>query len=100
MGKSFARARLCRKMVRLFEQWSNELIDWGLEDGREILETETAQFYLYEGKMVSEQPVSQFLWSSYFDAIPPQGAAVSVPAPDGWQRFPRFMDLRQTRGPT
>ena len=59
------------EMVRLFEQRSNELID-SVSKMDEGSWNRTAQFY-YEGKVVSEQPVNQFLWFILFDAIHHRG---------------------------
>jgi len=73
------------EMVRLFEQRSNELIDWRLEDGRGILETELRSF-ITKVKWCLNQPVSQFLWFILFDAIHHRGqAGQRTWRPDGWQ---------------
>ena len=74
------------EMLSLFEQWSQELTDLvaGLDDASW---NRVAQLY-YDGKVVSEQPVGQFLWFILFDSIhhrrqlaaylrPPGGAEVS-----------------------
>jgi uncharacterized damage-inducible protein DinB len=69
------------EMVRLFEQWSNELIDCvsKMDEGSW---NRTAQFY-YQGKLVSEQPVSQFLWFILFDAIHHRGQLSAYLRPMG-----------------
>ncbi len=69
------------EMVRSFEQRSNELIDCvsKMDEGSW---NRTAQFY-YEGKMVSEQPVSQFLWFILFDAIHHRGQLSAYLRPMG-----------------
>jgi uncharacterized damage-inducible protein DinB len=59
------------EMVRLFEQRSNELTDL-VAKMDEASWNRTAQFY-YNGKVVSEQPVGQFLWFILFDAIHHRG---------------------------
>lgn len=59
------------EMVQLFEQRSNELIDRVSKMDEESW-SRTAQFY-YNGKVVSEQPVGQFLWFILFDAIHHRG---------------------------
>jgi len=68
-------------MVHLFEQRSNELIDCvsKMDEGSW---NRTAQFY-YEGKLVSEQPVSQFLWFILFDAIHHRGQLSAYLRPMG-----------------
>jgi uncharacterized damage-inducible protein DinB len=69
------------KMLELFEQWSNDLIDRAkaLDDGAW---DRVAQFY-YGGKVVSEQPVGQFLWLILFDAIHHRGQLSAYLRPMG-----------------
>ncbi|HEX4309321.1 MAG TPA: DinB family protein [Acidobacteriaceae bacterium] len=55
------------EMIALFEQRSNELTQL-VEAMDEEAWNRTAQFYV-NGKMVSEQPASTFLWFIHFDAI-------------------------------
>jgi len=69
------------EMIGLFEQWSNELTD------RVAAMDETswdgiAKFY-YDGKLVSEQPASQFLWMILFDAIHHRGQLTTYLRPMG-----------------
>jgi uncharacterized damage-inducible protein DinB len=69
------------EMVRLFEQRSNELID-SVSKMDEEAWNRTAQFY-YNGKVVSEQPVGQFLWFILFDAIHHRGQLAAYLRPMG-----------------
>ncbi len=69
------------EMVRLFEQRSNELID-SVSKMDEASWNRTAQFY-YNGKVVSEQPVGQFLWFILFDAIHHRGQLAAYLRPMG-----------------
>ena len=59
------------EMLQLFEQWSNELTEH-VAKMDEASWDRVAQFYV-NGKVVSEQPVSQFLWFIHFDAIHHRG---------------------------
>ena len=68
-------------MVQLFEQRSNELID-RVSKMDEASWNRTAQFY-YNGKVVSEQPVGQFLWFILFDAIHHRGQLSAYLRPMG-----------------
>ena len=69
------------EMVRLFEQWSNALTG-RVEQMNEAEWERTAQF-LYQGKVVSEQPVGQFLWFIHFDAIHHRGQLSTYLRPMG-----------------
>jgi uncharacterized damage-inducible protein DinB len=69
------------EMVGLFEQWSNELTD-RVEKMDEAEWNRTAQFY-YNGKMVNEIPVGQFLWYILFDAIHHRGQLSAYLRPMG-----------------
>ena len=69
------------EMVQLFEQRSNELIDL-VSKMDEKSWNRTAQFY-YNGKVVSEQPVGQFLWFILFDAIHHRGQLAAYLRPMG-----------------
>jgi uncharacterized damage-inducible protein DinB len=69
------------EMLRLFEQWSNELTDF-VANMNEASWDRTAQFY-YNGKVVSEQPVGQFLWFILFDAIHHRGQLSAYIRPMG-----------------
>jgi len=69
------------EMVRLFEQWSNALTG-RVEQMNEAEWERTAQF-LYQGKVVSEQPVGQFLWFIHFDAIHHRGQLSAYLRPMG-----------------
>jgi len=69
------------EMVRLFEQRSNELTDL-VAKMDEASWNRTAQFY-YNGKVVSEQPVGQFLWFILFDAIHHRGQLSAYLRPMG-----------------
>ena len=69
------------EMLKLFEQWSDELIEIvsGMD---EASWNSIAQFY-YNGKVVSEQPVGQFLWLILFDAIHHRGQLSAYLRPMG-----------------
>jgi len=73
--------RLLREMVNLFERWSNELTD-RVSAMDEASWSRVAQFY-YSGKVVSEQPVGQFLWFILFDAIHHRGQLSAYLRPMG-----------------
>lgn len=60
-----------REIVDLFERWSDELTDT-VSKMDETSWNRVAQFY-YNGRVVSEQPVGQFLWFILFDAIHHRG---------------------------
>jgi uncharacterized damage-inducible protein DinB len=68
-------------MLGLFEQWSNELTDT-VSKMDEASWNRLAQFY-YNGKVVSEQPVGQFLWFILFDAIHHRGQLSAYLRPMG-----------------
>lgn len=69
------------EMLRLFEQWSNELTNL-VANMDEIAWIQTAQFY-YNGRVVSEQPAGQFLWFILFDAIHHRGQLSAYLRPMG-----------------
>jgi uncharacterized damage-inducible protein DinB len=69
------------EMVQLFERWSNELTE-RVSALDEAAWDATAHFY-YNGKVVSEQPVSKFLWSIHFDAIHHRGQLAAYLRPMG-----------------
>ena len=69
------------QMLALFEQWSNELTD-AVATGDDASWNRIAQFY-YNGKVVSEQPVGQFLWFIHFDAIHHRGQLAAYLRPMG-----------------
>ena len=69
------------EMVRLFEQWSNELTD-RVSKMDDAAWDRVSQFY-YGGKLVSEQPVGQFLWFIMFDAIHHRGQLTAYLRPMG-----------------
>jgi uncharacterized damage-inducible protein DinB len=69
------------EMIQLFEQRSNELID-AVSKMDEKSWDRIAQFY-YNGKVVSEQPVGQFLWFILFDAIHHRGQLAAYLRPMG-----------------
>lgn len=68
-------------MVRMFEEWYNALTDRVANMDDESWHR-VAQFY-YGGKVVSEQPVSQFLWFIHFDAIHHRGQLSTYLRPMG-----------------
>jgi uncharacterized damage-inducible protein DinB len=69
------------EMLRLFEERSNQLTEVAAKMDDASWDR-TAQFY-YKGKMVSEQPVGQFLWSILFDAIHHRGQLSAYLRPMG-----------------
>jgi uncharacterized damage-inducible protein DinB len=69
------------EMLELFERWSNELTDLVSKMEEESWDR-VAQFY-YNGKVVSEQPVGQFLWFILFDAIHHRGQLSAYLRPMG-----------------
>jgi uncharacterized damage-inducible protein DinB len=69
------------EMLQLFEQWSNQLTDV-VSKMDEASWNRVAQFY-YKGKVVSEQPVGQFLWFIMFDAIHHRGQLSAYLRPMG-----------------
>jgi uncharacterized damage-inducible protein DinB len=69
------------EMLELFERWSNQLTDL-VSKMDEASWNRTAQFY-YGGKVVSEQPVGQFLWFILFDAIHHRGQLSAYLRPMG-----------------
>src|SRR5215831_8032105 len=69
------------EMLPLFEQWSSELSEI-VSKMDEASWNRVAQFY-YKGKVVSEQPVGQFLWFILFDAIHHRGQLSAYLRPMG-----------------
>ena len=69
------------EMLALFEQWSNELTD-AVARMDDASWNRVAQFH-YGGKVVSEQPVSQFLWYILFDSIHHRGQLSAYLRPMG-----------------
>jgi uncharacterized damage-inducible protein DinB len=69
------------EMLELFERWSNELTDH-VARMDEASWNRVAQFYV-NGKVVSEQPVGQFLWFILFDAIHHRGQLSAYLRPMG-----------------
>jgi uncharacterized damage-inducible protein DinB len=69
------------EMLELFQQWSDELTDRVSKMDDESWDR-IAQFY-YNGKVVSEQPVGQFLWFIHFDAIHHRGQLSAYLRPMG-----------------
>ena len=69
------------EMLRLFERWSNELID-RVSKVDESSWNQSAEFY-YGGKLASEQPVGNFLWFVLFDAIHHRGQLSAYLRPMG-----------------
>jgi uncharacterized damage-inducible protein DinB len=69
------------EMLALFERWSEELI--GLVEAMDDSAwNRVAKFYV-GGKVVSEQPVQQFLWLILFDAIHHRGQLTAYLRPMG-----------------
>ncbi|HJZ70168.1 MAG TPA: DinB family protein [Vicinamibacterales bacterium] len=70
-----------REMVDLFERRSNDLTDL-VSRMDETSWNRVAQFS-YNGKVVSEQPIGQFLWFILFDAIHHRGQLSAYLRPMG-----------------
>ncbi len=73
--------RPLNEMLALFEQWSDELTTF-VAKMDESSWNRVAQFY-YNGRMVSEQPVGQFLWFILFDSIHHRGQLAAYLRPMG-----------------
>lgn len=69
------------EMLRLFEERANELYQL-ISDMDEASWEQFSQFY-YEGKLINEQPTSQFLWMIHFDAIHHRGQLSAYLRPMG-----------------
>ena len=69
------------EMLETFERYSNELIE-KVSKMDDTAWNSTAKFY-YGGKLVSEQPVSAFLWLILFDAIHHRGQLSAYLRPMG-----------------
>lgn len=69
------------EMVRLFELWSNQLVERVAKMDDQSWE-QMAHFY-YKGKLASEQPVSAFLWYILFDGIHHRGQLSAYLRPMG-----------------
>ena len=69
------------EMLTLFEQWSNELTDV-VSRMDDASWNRVAQFS-YQGRVVSEQPVGQFLWYILFDGIHHRGQLSAYLRPMG-----------------
>ena len=69
------------EMLRLFEQWSNELADH-VERMDDSSWNHAAKFFV-NGQVVLEQPVGQFLWFILFDAIHHRGQLSAYLRPMG-----------------
>jgi len=69
------------EMVALFEKWAGALAErvGQMSDA----EWERKAQFFYNGKMVSEQPVGEFLWMIHFDAIHHRGQLTSYLRPMG-----------------
>ena len=68
-------------MLELFERWSEELL--GLVEAMSESSWERVAQFFYGGKVVSEQPVGQFLWFILFDAIHHRGQLSAYLRPMG-----------------
>ncbi|HEX3986555.1 MAG TPA: DinB family protein [Acidobacteriaceae bacterium] len=69
------------KMLSEFEAWYAELTD-RVAEMDEAAWNGKAQFY-YQGKRVSEQPLSEFLWMIFFDSIHHRGQLTTYLRPMG-----------------
>ncbi len=68
-------------MLEQFERWSGELSD-AVAHMDDAAWNRVATFY-YQGKVVSEQPVGEFLWFILFDAIHHRGQLSTYLRPMG-----------------
>jgi len=68
-------------MLEKFERWSGELSD-AVAQMDDAAWNRVATFY-YQGKVVSEQPVGEFLWFILFDAIHHRGQLSTYLRPMG-----------------
>jgi uncharacterized damage-inducible protein DinB len=69
------------EMIGHFEKWSTELVERVAAMSEEAWER-PAKFY-FGGKLVSEQPASEFLWMIHFDAIHHRGQLAAYLRPMG-----------------
>ena len=69
------------EMLSFFEHWSQELTDL-VATMDDASWNRIAQFY-YNGKVVSQQPVGQFLWFILFDSIHHRGQLAAYLRPMG-----------------
>ena len=69
------------KMLEIYEQHHQDLVR-AVENMDDAAWERPAQFF-FNGKMVSEQPVSQFLWMILFDAIHHRGQLSAYLRPMG-----------------
>lgn len=69
------------EIIAQYEQWSSDLID-AVASMDEESWNRNAQF-LYNGRVVSERPVGQFLWFILFDAIHHRGQLSTYLRPMG-----------------
>jgi len=69
------------EMIEKFEQASNELIETVSKMDEETWNRK-AQF-VYQGKVVNEQPAGQFIWNMMFDAIHHRGQLSAYLRPMG-----------------
>lgn len=69
------------EMLELFERWSNELVEI-VAAMKEDEWNRVAQFY-YQGKVVAEKPIGEFLWFIHFDAIHHRGQLSAYLRPMG-----------------
>jgi uncharacterized damage-inducible protein DinB len=68
-------------MIGMYEKWSTELLEkvTALDDASE---ERNAQF-LYQGRVVMEKPLMEFLWDFMFDAIHHRGQLSAYLRPMG-----------------
>src|SRR5262245_39411528 len=79
------------EMIGMFEKWSTELLDKvaKLDDASQ---ERNAQF-IYQGQVVMEKPMVEFLWDFMFDAIHHRGQLSAYLRPMG-AKVLRYMDRR------
>ena len=69
------------EMIRMYEKWSTELLD-KVAELDDAAQERNAQF-LYEGQVVMERPLVEFLWDFMFDAIHHRGQLSAYIRPMG-----------------
>jgi uncharacterized damage-inducible protein DinB len=69
------------EMLRLFEERSNRLLERVSEIGDESWER-IAKFY-YDGQLINQRPMGEFLWMIHFDAIHHRGQLSAYLRPMG-----------------
>ena len=69
------------EMIGMFEKWSNQLLDKVV--AMEVASQERNAQFLYQGTVVMERPMVEFLWDFMFDAIHHRGQLSAYLRPMG-----------------